>query len=152
MRRKDKEIQSDSDIRAIIRDARVCRLAMSENNRPYVVPLCFGCRNDSLYLHCAGEGRKLDILRSNPCVCFEFDTDVDIRPSENACNWSMKYRSVIGFGKAVFVKSPEEKQTALDIICRQYAPSRSFEFPEKSVNRTTIIRVDIESITGKQDA
>ena len=62
MRRKEKEITTRAVIDAIIRQARVCRLALSEDNQPYVVPLCFGYENDTLYFHCAPKGRKLDII------------------------------------------------------------------------------------------
>jgi len=144
MRRKDKKIES------IIRRAKVCHLALIDGNCPYIISMCFGYHNYSLYFHCASEGKKTDILKNNRQVCFEFDVDVDIVPSEAACNWSMKYSSVIGFGTASFVSSPESKQTALDIICRKYTGDRPFAYTDESLARLTIIRVDIESMTGKR--
>ena len=103
MRRKEKEITNRAVIDAIIRQARVCRLALSEDNQPYIVPLCFGYENDALYFHSAPEGRKLDILKKNNKVCFEFDNVGEILTAEKACCWSMQYRSVIGFGQAQFI-------------------------------------------------
>ncbi len=41
MRRKDKEITNISEIEAIITQAQVCHLALSENNIPYIIPVCF---------------------------------------------------------------------------------------------------------------
>ena len=73
MRRKDKEIQAEADIVAILKKARVCRLGMAEGEMPYVVPLCFGFQDNALYFHCALQGRKNDTLRNNPNVCFEMD-------------------------------------------------------------------------------
>jgi len=148
MRRKDKEIQSQSDIESIIRRARVCRLALTDKNRPYIIPMCFGYHSHSLYFHCASQGRKTDMLEANRQVCFEFD--VDVVPSEAACSWSMAYRSVIGFGTAFFIETPESRRTALDIICRQYMGERSFDYTDESIARLTFIRVDIESMTGKR--
>jgi hypothetical protein len=43
----------------------------------------------------------------------------------------------------------EEKRRALEIIMRQYS-KRSFLFPEQALAGTTVIRVAIESMTGKQ--
>lgn len=149
MRRKDKAISDESAIRAIIEKATVCRLGMVDGDKPYVVPLCFGYRDDVLYFHGSLEGRKFDILRTNPNVCFEFDLIAEPLESENACNWSMKYQSVIGFGKAVFIESPEEKREALSIIMAQYS-DRSYEFPKNMVAATSAIKVEIESMTGKQ--
>ncbi len=149
MRRKDKEITDESDIKAIIDKANVCRLAMASGNKPYIVPLCFGYLDDVLYFHSALKGQKIDLLRQNPNVCFEFDLITAIIESENACEWGMKYQSVIGFGKAVIIESLDEKRDALNIIMGQYS-DRPFQFPESKLKATAVIRVEIESMTGKQ--
>ena len=60
----------------------------------------------------------------------------------------MKYRSVIGFGKAVFVTDEDQKRRAFDIIMNQYAPG-SFEYKEAPLKSATIIKVEIQSMTGK---
>ena len=76
MRRKDKEISDRSAIEDIIKRSTVCRLAMSDNNSPYVIPINFGYENSTVYFHSAREGRKIDILKKNPNVCIEFDIDI----------------------------------------------------------------------------
>jgi nitroimidazol reductase NimA-like FMN-containing flavoprotein (pyridoxamine 5'-phosphate oxidase superfamily) len=149
MRRKDKEINNVSAIRDIIRNALICRLALSDDNSPYVVPLCFGYRDNTLYFHSSPEGRKIEILEKNSNVCFEFDIDHEVVQEDKACKWSMKYRSVIGFGKASFVEDLEEKRKGLDAIMEHYS-GRSFDYPEPALKATTIIKVEIESMTGKQ--
>ena len=62
----------------------------------------------------------------------------------------MRYKSVIGFGKAIFVEDVEEKRRALEIIMRQYS-DRSFSFPEQSVASTTVIGVEIEGMASNPD-
>ena len=69
--------------------------------------------------------------------------------SESACKWGMKYRSVIGFGKASFIDDPESKQRALDIIMQHYS-DKPFSFAEGEVKKTAIVKIDIESMTGKK--
>ena len=91
MRRKDKEITDKRTIEEIIKNSIVCRVAMCENDLPYVVPMCFGYEKDTIYLHSAKEGEKIDILKSNPNVCIEFDVGADIITSEQACDFGMKY-------------------------------------------------------------
>ena len=148
MRRKDKEISDESGIEAIIKKADVCRIGMVNGNKPYIVPLCFGYHDNVLYFHGSLKGQKFDILRINPNVCFEFDLITKAVESENACDWSMKYQSVIGFGKAVFIENSDEKRKALSIIMGQYS-DRPFQFPENKLKATTVIEVKIESMTGK---
>lgn len=149
MRRKDKEITDKSEIESIINRAMVCRLALADQNRPYVVPLCFGYKDNSLYFHSAGEGKKIDMLKKNNRVCFEFDVDYEIIKADKACSWGMPYKSVIGFGRASFVEDFDSKRQALNIIMRQYG-GKSFEYPKEKVDNTLIIKVEIEHMTGKQ--
>ncbi len=149
MRRKDREINDIDLIEDIIRNSLVCRLGMSRDDQPYVVPLCFAYSDNMLYFHSAGEGLKLEILQQNPNVCVEFDIDQEVIQGDKPCEWSMQYRSVIGFGKASFVEDLEEKRKGLDAIMKHYA-GRSFEYVEPAIESTCIIKVAIESMTGKE--
>lgn len=149
MRRNDKEIHDRDAVEAIIRDSLVCRLALSDENRPYVVPLCFGYRDNALYFHSSPEGKKIEIIRKNGNVCFEFDIDQEVVQDEKPCKWTMNYRSVIGFGKGSLVENLEEKKKGLDVIMQQYS-GRSFEYLQPEIENTVIIKVEIESMTGKE--
>jgi hypothetical protein len=149
MRRKEREIKDVAAIEEILRRATVCRLGLCEDNRPYVVPVCFGYKDNALYIHCGPAGKKLEMLRKNNNVCFEVDVDNKLVKTERPCKWGLNYKSVIGFGKAVFVEDIASKREALDIIVRQFS-ANTFEYPEEAVRKTTIIKVEIESMTGKQ--
>ncbi|MFH2219450.1 MAG: pyridoxamine 5'-phosphate oxidase family protein [Pseudomonadota bacterium] len=149
MRRKDKEITDLTEIESIIRRSSVCRLALADQNRPYVVPLCFGYRNRTLYFHSAPEGKKIDMLKKNSRVCFEFDIDYEIVKADKACDSGMKFNSVIGFGKASFVEDFESKCRALDVIMEQYG-DRPSSYPETRIKNTVVIQVEIEQMTGKR--
>ena len=63
MRRSEKEITDKLAIEKIINASLVCRLALSDGNQPYIVPLCFGYQDRTLYFHSALEGKKIDILK-----------------------------------------------------------------------------------------
>ena len=149
MRRKEKEITDIKEIESIIQKSQVCRLALADEGLPYIVPLCFGYKNKMLYFHSAKEGQKIDILRRNRQVCFEFDIDAWIRSGKTACAWGMAYKSVIGHGTASLVEGPEEKQKALDIIMRQYYEGE-FEYSAKTLAEMLVIKVDISAMTGKK--
>ena len=115
MRRQDKELIDREAIEAVIRRARVCRVAMCDGDVPYVVPMSFGYRDGRVWLHCAAEGRKIDILRVNDRVCFEVDLDHATNRGEESCGWNLRYRSVIGFGRARIVEDEAGKREGLDV-------------------------------------
>lgn len=152
MRRSDKEIKDKETIQWILKEAQVCRIALCDDNKPYIVPMSFGFKDNCIHLHSAAKGKKMDILNKNNNVCFEVDIENEIVKSESACNWGMKYYSVIGSGKAYFIEDTAEKKKALDIIMQKYSENdiKSFEYSEKSLNKTTIIKIELTEITGKK--
>ena len=149
MRRQERNIGDEQEIRDILNKALVCRLGLYDGQYPYVVPMNYGYRDGRIYFHCAGEGRKIEILKRNDRVCIELDVDSRIVQGEKPCRWTMKYRSVIGFGRARIVHDEAERKDALDVILGHYGGSGG-EYDEKVLQRTVVIEVVLESMTGKQ--
>ena len=149
MRRKEKEITEKSAIDSVIRHSLVCRVGMADGTKPYVVPVCFGYKDKVIYIHGSLKGKKLDILKKNPNVCLEFDMNTEIVKADNACDWGMKFQSVIGFGKAVFIDDPDEQREALDCIMKHYS-DQSFLFSDSVLKATTVIKIKVNRMTGKQ--
>ncbi len=157
MRRKDKEIAGRARLEQILARARVCRLGMSAESPqgpvPYVVPVFFACREGRVYVHCAQEGRKLDLLAANPRVCVEVDEVRAIVPAEKPCAFSSTFRSIIASGTAVIVSDPEAKREALDLLMAKYAGRRTgpgFEFSDATLEHTAVLEITLSEITGKQ--
>jgi nitroimidazol reductase NimA-like FMN-containing flavoprotein (pyridoxamine 5'-phosphate oxidase superfamily) len=136
-------------IEAIIRSAAVCRLGFVDGDGAYIVPLNFGYEAGALYFHTGSKGRKIDLIQADPNVSFEIDTGHAIRPGDRACGWSMDYRSVMGRGIASFIEEPEQKRRALDIIMKQVAQERGWTFPDEKLAITTVVRVNIRSISAR---
>ncbi len=150
MRRKEKEIQSQEEMVAILEEAPVCRLGLCKDHVPYVVPMNFGYRDGCLYVHCARQGRKMDMLRANPRVCFEVDTDLEVIRAEQPCDWGMRFASVIGSGTASILEDPEEKKRGLDAIMEHYGSRPLQPYGESILEQTAVIRVQVEEMTGKR--
>ncbi len=149
MRRQDKEMTDAADIESVIGKALVCRLAMTDGTNPYMVPLSFGYADNTLFFHSAMEGTKISILRSHPQVCFEMETDVAVKTGENPCNFTMAFRSVMGFGKVRFIEDPVEKRQAMDCIVSRYGATPG-DYDPQAAARTLVFSVSIDSITGKR--
>ena len=72
MRRKDKEITDINEKIAIIEKCKYCRLGLSENNYPYIVPMNYGYVYENekltLFFHGAKEGKKIGILNNKKII------------------------------------------------------------------------------------
>ena len=150
MRRTDKEITDRAVIEAILAEAPVCRLGMSRDNRPYIVALNFVYHDNCLYMHCAPEGAKLDIMRVNPTVCFEVATRVAIVPTETSCSWTCKYFSVVGWGRVTIVQDRASKHRAFELFMQKFSGRDNWQFPDDVLNDVALLRVDISEMTGKR--
>jgi hypothetical protein len=149
MRRIDREINDISEIESVIKNATVCRIGLADAGEPYVVPVCFGYEDRTIYLHSAFNGKKIAMLEKNPRCCFEVDQCDTIIHAERPCSWGLRYKSVIGFGRAYFVSDNVEKKHGLNCIMRHYG-SKMHEFSDDDIRNVCIIRIKIDSITGKK--
>ena len=150
VRRHDMEFTDREKMREILEKGLVCHLAMVDDGKPYMVSMNYGFVDDTIYLHSALEGRKIDILRKNPDVCFQVYTGNRLTTGPDACgDWTMKYRSVTGFGRATLIEDDNEKIPAMHVIMSQYTTKGPFDFSPQRVAQTIVIRIDIDEMTGK---
>ena len=153
MRRKDREIFEITDIEKIIRKADVCRIALVDGNKPYIVALNFGYKSGNpsvLYFHCANTGRKINIIEKNNIACFQMDIDHELVSAKKACGYTMKFKSIVGYGKIYKVTENHEKVEGLNMIMKQYTGKDKFEYEDKILDVTTILRLEIDEMSGKQ--
>ncbi|HJO95720.1 MAG TPA: pyridoxamine 5'-phosphate oxidase family protein [Victivallales bacterium] len=143
-----KKLSNIIEIERIIKKSIAFRLAMCDNNIPYLIPLCFGYKDNIIYFHSMNRGKKLKILKKNSKVCFEFDNDLRVISHAKACSWNMNFNSVVGTGTATLIEDIDEKKKALDIIVNQYS-DKEYKYPDKVLNITSVFKIDIESISGR---
>lgn len=143
-------IQDKQQIEEILSKARYLRLALSESDTPYIVPMAFGYKDNKIYLHCSRTGKKIDILERNPRVAFEADIDTEIVATDDICKYDVRYKSVVGNGQARFIEDYNEKVEGLTVMSEHYGKKGPFEFEEWKVNGLCVIEIEIEEMTGKQ--
>ncbi len=153
MTRREREITDIEEIIGILDRAKIVHVGMVDGDRPYVVPMNYGYTlidgNLTLYLHGAKRGRKLDVLRANPNVFVEIDTDIVPFEGEVACKYGLCYSSVMGEGVAEIVEDTKLKKEALSIFMKTQT-GRDFEFDDKMVSVVSIIKIDISEFTAKK--
>jgi nitroimidazol reductase NimA-like FMN-containing flavoprotein (pyridoxamine 5'-phosphate oxidase superfamily) len=148
MSRKDREIDRKRIVR-ILNDRTVLRLGFNDDPYPYIVPLNYVYDSGFIYLHSAMEGRKIELLKRNKHVCFEVDNEIGIRKSDKPCNWGTKYESVFGTGTAELITDNDVKRKILSTLMRKYSGSSQWTFSPEVVEKTALVRISIDTITGK---
>lgn len=150
MRRHDKEIRDPAIIKEILTNSRILRLGMVYNNEAYIIPVNYAYTDGMIYIHSAPQGRKMEILRSNNLVSFEIEYSEEIISDDKPCEWSAKYRSIMGKGTITIENDPVRKKAGLDLIMRRYGASGELIYDESSVSRMVLLILQITSLTGKQ--
>lgn len=146
--RRIKQMLDDEQTESILRDCEYGVLSTcSQDGQPYGVPLNFVYENGRLYFHCATQGQKLDYIALNPKVCFTVTAKAEIL----AQDFSTSYQSVVAMGTAGVVEGEEKKQ-ALTQLIRKYSPDylqEGLAYIDRAIDRTTVVRIDIENLCGK---
>ena len=122
---------------------------------PYAVPLSLARKDEqTFYFHCAPEGKKLDILQSNPHVCLSAVSKCKPTVGPKDGSFTLEFQSAIAFGRAELVTDEEEKREALRAIYQRFLPKHMDAFDaavERSMSRTAIVRITLsEPPVGKR--
>ncbi len=152
MRKAKLEIKDQGVMDEILAGAEICRLSMMDGKLPYIVPVNYGYRGGHIFIHSAPAGKKIELLKQNKEVCFEVEDTVEIVKGDKACDWSTRYRSVVGYGTVEILSDDQSKQEGLEVIMAQHGAPELIEFDPKNMNRMVILKLRITSITGKQSS
>jgi nitroimidazol reductase NimA-like FMN-containing flavoprotein (pyridoxamine 5'-phosphate oxidase superfamily) len=154
MRKSLREIRDPNDLYRILEACDTCRLGLSDDGQPYVVPLNYGYVLEdghlTLYFHCAVAGRKLEIISRNNRACFEVDCSHQMQTGEAACQYSMNFESIIGSGLVEVVTDPAERLQGLNHLMRHYSGRADWTFDPSALAKTTVLRLLAVEYCGKR--
>ena len=152
MRKTNQEITDKSVIEEILSKSEICRIAMIDNDLPYILPFNYGYKDNCIYIHSAPEGKKIDLLKKKNTVCFEIEQIAKIIKHNKACKWATTYRSVVGYGDVEIITDYDKKKQGLEIIMTHYSAPDNLEFELKQVESIVILKITISKVTGKQSS
>jgi len=143
-------VESREQIEALLRADSLGFLGLSVDDVPYVVPLSYAYLDGKIIFHCALEGKKLDMLKSNPRVCFTIgqqDGETTRHPRGAQC--SADDYSVICYGTARIVEDIEERWRLLNVFHRSFNPGAE-EITIDDAAKCYAVEIEIDEMTGKQ--
>lgn len=154
MRRTDREVTKIDDLFEIIDQCKVCRIAMIDERKSYIVPMNFGYDEIEgkliFYFHSAKQGRKIEIMKKNNQVCIEMDCEHQLVEADVACDYGYYYASIIGNGTVEFIDEITLKKHALLKIMSHQTGRDEFTFDVKSVQSVTVFQIVMDDYTGKR--
>jgi uncharacterized protein len=151
MRRKDREMSQEDTLKALKKGTWGV-LSITEGGAPYGVPVnyYYSSEENAVFFHCAKEGRKLDGISVDSRVSFTVVLSEEIIPDK----FTTHYECVIAAGRASVLSDPGETAKRLKKLCEVLAPSGKEKIDDavsKWLQSTAVVRIDIESITGKRN-
>lgn len=150
MRRKDRERDRDFAL-GVLRDCEYGTLAtVNPDGTPYCIPISPVLVGETLYFHCALEGKKLDNLLTCEQVCVSCVSYTKLVPEK----FTTEFASAVVRGRGILVPEENEKIMALRAICEKYASSNMHAFEKAtsaSLARTGVCKVSIDEISGKSN-
>ena len=131
----------------------MCRLALNDDEYPYILPLNFGMEivdgKVNLYFHSALEGYKADLIKKDNRASFEMDCKHQLQYFEEKGYCTMAYESVIGRGR-IKILDEEEKMDALKKLMDHYHMGKDAYFNPAAISRTLVYVLEVEKMTGKR--
>lgn len=150
LRRKDREITSQVEMRGVLKTAKYVTVAFSMDNEPYLVSLSHGYdeKHNCIYFHCAPEGKKLVFARANSRVWGQALFDYGVT---DECDYA--YTSVHFAGTIVVLNDLDEKLHGMEVLVRQSSAKpeeKLAKISEAKLAKTMMCRIDINYMTGKK--
>lgn len=149
MRRSNQALSADETVRILERNTSGTLALQGDNGYPYAVPLSYVYCGGKIFFHSAKAGHKIDAVQADERASFCVIDQDDVVPEK----LTTYYRSVIVFGRVRLLENPDEIYSALRLLGDRYAtPFRERTEAEvaRDINRTAIIELTIEQMTGKE--
>ncbi|SLM28200.1 conserved hypothetical protein [Desulfamplus magnetovallimortis] len=149
MRRNERSIDRDSAMSIVVNGEYGVLSTVDSENQPYCVPLNYVVLGNDIFFHCAHKGHKIDNILSNPMVSFCVVGKTKVLPEK----FTTIYESAIVTGRASIADNKDKKR-GLQGLLRKYCPDHmesGDDYISKMFEKTTVIRIIIEEITGKSN-
>lgn len=147
MRRFNQQLSEENCVSILKKVTSGVLAIQADDDYPYAVPLSFAYDDGKIYFHCAKNGHKIDLLKSNEKVSFCVVEKDNIIPEK----FTTAFTSVIVFGKIKFIEENDKKIYALKRLAEKYSPNIDSNAEiSGSIERTCILELNIEHMTGKQ--
>lgn len=146
------ETLASPEVENLLRTQIVGRIGCHDGDFMYVVPISYAYDGEYVYCH-SYEGKKIEMMRKNPKVCFQVDEMRDM------ANW----KSVVAWGEFEELTDHDARSKALQILLKRQLPisssitthlGQTWPFTGNGTNGLSeipgiVFRIYLEEKTGK---
>lgn len=121
------------------------------SDEPYVIPINYTYSRGRILIHCALEGKKLNLIRANPRVCIAVARQ-EGQPTPHAGDaCSNPFQSVLCWGEARIVGDLDERQAILNEFQARFdTPERKREpVSRERAAKCGAIEIRVTKMTGR---
>ena len=139
-------------VHAVLDAGLVAAVGFVQDGAPLVVPMIYGRKGETIFLHGARKARIIRLLEETEQACVNVTLLDGIVFARSAFNSSMNYRSATVFGTPSLVDGDAEKLHAMRVISEHTMPGRWDELREplqREVKMTGVIALQIDSASAK---
>ncbi len=149
VRRQDR-LLDEARARELLAGGRFGVLSLVDGDGAYGIPVNYVWDgDDSLYVHCAPDGRKLRCIDRRDRVSFCVVGATEVCPAQ----FTTAYESIVLDYRARRGLPPGERMRALELLLEKYSPPirrRGCGMPKRrSARPTEIVRLDVVAWSGK---
>jgi len=152
---RDKAAYDTDTVYGVLDAGIVAHVAFVQDGNPVVVPMIYGRKDGTIYLHGARKARVIRMLEQTDRACMNVTLLDGIVLARSAFNSSMNYRSVTVFGKPTLVEGRDEKLAAINCISEHSMPGRWEDLRDshdREVKMTGVIELEIATASAKVSA
>ncbi len=152
---REKAAYDKAAVHAVLDNALVASVGFVQDGSPIVVPMIYGRKGETLFLHGARKARVIRLLEQTEQACVNVTLLDGIVYARSTFNSSMNYRSATVFGKPTLVDDRDAKLHAMRVIGEHTMPGRWDECREslqREIKMTGVIRLEIETGSAKVSA
>ena len=157
VRRRDRAVEDEAWIRAMLHRAPVGYLATVHDGQPFLNSNLFVYDEAAhcIFMHTARVGRTRANVEGGAAVCFTVSEMGRLLPADEALEFSVEFAGVTVFGRAFVVENEAACTHALQGILDKYAPhlrpgTDYAPINAQELKRTSVYRIDIEDWSGKR--
>jgi uncharacterized protein len=141
---------NEMQIEDVLQQQLIGHLGCHNDGITYIIPVSYAYDGKYVFMHTSTEGKKIEMMRKNPEVCFQVDQ------LKNMGNW----QSVIAWGRYEEITDEAEKANALQKLIDRNLPvvssstthlGKNWPFPPKDLSSIPgiVFRIELKNKTGR---